>query len=323
MTTMRSTPQSCGSSRCYEDCCATITYGEGIPWPDNGRLCYSIYESFWLPKKLCLQLSRRVSYSPASLQTSSEDAVVSSLPNNEWGVAMWIVPATAGIGGSMAKHDNVRQHRRPASQRFRDRSAAGRALAQALHRYAGRPDVVVLGLPRGGVPVAAAVAEQLGVPLDITIVRKLGTPGQVELAMGAIADDGTCILNADVVEHLRIPETVVDSVMIQEQAELKRRLHAYRKGHAPLNLQGKTVIIIDDGLVTGSTMRAAVAAVRAQQPCQVVVAVPVASQAGLTALRPLVDELVWLIAPSDFYALSLWYEDFRQLGDDEVRGLLR
>jgi predicted phosphoribosyltransferase len=209
-----------------------------------------------------------------------------------------------------------------AVRRFRNRGEAGRALARALRRYAGHPDVLVLALPRGGVPVAYEVARHLGCPLDLLLVRKLGVPGWEELALGAIADGGVRVLNHDVVEHLAIAPETIDAVAAVEQAELERRARAYRGDRPPPDLRGKTVILIDDGLVTGATIQAAVMAARAQHPRRLVVAVPLASRDSLHALRPLVDDLVWVLAPEPFYALGLWYEDFRPTTDDEVRRLL-
>ena len=205
--------------------------------------------------------------------------------------------------------------------RFRDRQEAGRALAHALRRYAGQPDVLVLALPRGGVPVAYEIARALDAPLDLMLVRKLGVPGHAELAMGAISEGGR-VLNADVVESLRIPDEVIDAVAAAEQAELQRRARAYRDGRPPPRLQDRTIIIVDDGLVTGATMRAAVAAARAQHPHRLIVAAPVASREAAEEFQSLADELVCPLVADPFFALSLWYDDFRQTSDDEVRQLL-
>ena len=207
-------------------------------------------------------------------------------------------------------------------QRFRDRHDAGRRLAALLEEYAGARDAIVLALPRGGVPVAYEVARRLGVPLDIFLVRKLGLPGHEELAMGAIATGGVRVLNPDVVEALRVDEATIDAVAEAELRELARREEAYRGVRPPPALRGRTVILVDDGLATGSTMRAAVAAVRGQEPRKVVVAVPVAAAETCEALRGEVDDVVCALTPDPFRAVGLWYEDFDQTDDEEVRALL-
>src|SRR5689334_5289515 len=184
---------------------------------------------------------------------------------------------------------------------YRDRTDAGRLLASRLSKYAGRSDVIVLALPRGGVPVAYEVARALGVPLDVFVVRKLGVPGHEELAMGAIATGGVRVLNADVLRMLDIPPEVVDAVAARERRELERREHAYRDGCPPPDVRGKTVILIDDGLATGATMRAAVAALRAQGPARIVVAVPVASPDTCAELSREVDEIICAETPEPFY----------------------
>jgi predicted phosphoribosyltransferase len=205
---------------------------------------------------------------------------------------------------------------------FRDRREAGRALAEHLMSYANRPDVLVLALPRGGVPVAFEVARALNAPLDIFLVRKLGVPGYEELAMGAIASGGVRVLNEDVISYLRIPAEVIDEVAAREEKELERRERAYRGTTAPLDVRGRTIILIDDGLATGSTMLAAVAALRQQQPARLVVAVPIAAEATCNAIRAQVDETVCAETPEPFFAVGLWYEDFSQTTDEEVRELL-
>lgn len=206
--------------------------------------------------------------------------------------------------------------------RFRDRAEAGRLLAERLAEYAGRPDVVVLALPRGGVPVAYEVVRALRVPLDVFLVRKLGVPGHEELAMGAIATGGLRVLNAEVVEALRISPEVIEQVTAEERAELDRRERAFH-GDAPrIDPKGRTVILVDDGLATGSTMRSAVAALRRQQARRLVVAVPVAAPSTAKALRAEVDELVCLLTPEPFLAVGHWYRDFRQTTDEQVRDLL-
>jgi putative phosphoribosyl transferase len=206
---------------------------------------------------------------------------------------------------------------------FQDRKEAGQALASALRGYAHRDDVVVLGLPRGGVPVAFEVARELGVPLDVFVVRKLGTPGQEELAFGAIASGNTRVLNYDVVNALGIPDHVIDATTRREQAELERREREFRGDSPPLNVENKTVILVDDGLATGSTMRAAVAALRLKRPARIVVAVPVAAAATCNRLRTEFDETICLYAPEEFYAVGEWYRNFGQTSDDEVRELLQ
>jgi predicted phosphoribosyltransferase len=205
--------------------------------------------------------------------------------------------------------------------KFRDRAEAGRSLAAALEQYAGRNDVVVLALPRGGVPVAYEVARALGAPLDVFLVRKLGVPGHEEYAMGAIAEGGAMVLSEDVIEQLAIPQRAVEAVVQRERAELERRARLYRSGPPP-EVRGRTVILVDDGLATGSSMRAAVAALRSLQPTRIVVAVPVAARETCDALRREADEVVCARTPEPFYAVGLWYENFEQTSDDEVRELL-
>lgn len=205
---------------------------------------------------------------------------------------------------------------------FRDRYDAGRQLASKLTAYASRPDVLVLGLPRGGVPVAFEVAQGLHVPLDVFLVRKLGLPGREELAMGAIATGGVVVLNHDVVDTLGVPQQIIDRVAGAERRELERRDRAYRGDRPPPDAHGRTVILVDDGLATGSTMRAASAALRAQAPARLVVAVPVAAPETCDEFRHEVDDLICAITPEPFYAVGLWYDDFSQTTDDEVRSLL-
>lgn len=205
---------------------------------------------------------------------------------------------------------------------FHDRIDAGRQLAAKLHTYADRPDVVVLALPRGGVPVGFEVAQALHVPLDIFLVRKLGLPGQPELAMGAIATGGVRVLNDDVIERLRVPDETIEAVAQEELRELERRQQRYRGDRPAPSVRDKTVILVDDGLATGSTMRAAVAALRRQRPARIVVAVPVGAAETCADLRTEADEVVCAQTPEPFYAVGLWYEDFAQTTDDEVRELL-
>ncbi len=205
---------------------------------------------------------------------------------------------------------------------FRDRFDAGEALAHRLREYAGRSDVIVLALPRGGVPVGFVVGRELGVPLDVFVVRKLGTPGQPELAMGAIASGGVRVLNRDVVDALGIPDWEIEEVTQHEQAELERRERQYRGERAALDVDGKAVILVDDGLATGSSMRAAAAALRKSGASQIVVAVPVASRSTCEQLRQEGYEVVCATMPEPFFAVGQWYKDFAQTGDDEVRELL-
>lgn len=205
---------------------------------------------------------------------------------------------------------------------FFNRIEAGKFLAENLSAYSNRDDVLVLALPRGGVPVAAEVAKRLNAPLDVFVVRKLGVPDHAELAMGAIASGGVRVINRDVVEALQIPEIVSDAVAAQEQEELARRERAYRDDLPAPDVEGKTVILVDDGIATGSTMLAAVAALRQLKAARIVVAAPVI--AGLTyyQIRRAADDVAAVMLPEDFYGVGQWYEDFSQTTDDEVRQLL-
>lgn len=205
---------------------------------------------------------------------------------------------------------------------FQDRAEAGRLLGQQLARDHTGADVLVLALPRGGVPVGFEVAEALDAPLDLMVVRKLGVPGQEELAMGAIASGGVRVLNDDVVSALSISPQVLDAVTAVERAELARRERVYRGERPSPEVAGKTVLLVDDGLATGATMRAAVAAVRQLRPATVVVAVPVAPRDTLDLLRRAADEVVCPATPEPFLGVGMWYEDFSQTTDDEVRELL-
>ena len=205
---------------------------------------------------------------------------------------------------------------------FRDRREAGRQLAKLLNEYAHRPDVLVLALPRGGVPVGFQVARALGAPLDVLLVRKLGVPGHEELAMGAVASGGVRVLNQDVVEHLNIPFRIVERVTAKELGELERRERAYRRDRPQPELGERTLILVDDGLATGSTMRAAVLALRRRGPRKIVVAVPTASPQTCADLRSDADEVICAITPEPFYAVGIWYRDFSEISDDEVRRLL-
>lgn len=206
--------------------------------------------------------------------------------------------------------------------RFRNRIDAGRRLAERLAAYAGRPDVLVLGLPRGGVPVAFEVARALGAPLDVFVVRKLGVPGHAELAMGAVASGGVRVLNEEIVGGLGISESQINAVAARELEELARRERAYRNGRASPRISDKIVILVDDGLATGATMRAAVRALRHQHPERIVVAVPTASPDTCEALKAEADDVVCVTTPEPFLAVGYWYDDFAQTTDREVRDLL-
>lgn len=208
------------------------------------------------------------------------------------------------------------------TERFRDRKQAGQLLAKRLGKYANRTDVIVLGLPRGGVPVAFEVARELHAPLDVFVVRKLGVPGHRELAMGAIASGGVRVLNEVVVYELEIPRAAIDAVAATEEKELRRRELAYR-GHAGSpDVRGKIIIVVDDGIATGSTMRAALRALRNQGPARIVMAVPTCARLSYMDLQNEADEAIVLMIPEDFIAVGQWYEDFPQTTDEEVTALL-
>jgi putative phosphoribosyl transferase len=206
--------------------------------------------------------------------------------------------------------------------RFPNRALAGRSLAAELVSYAHHPNVVVLGLPRGGVPVAWEVAQALSAPLDICLVRKLGTPAHPEIAMGAIAAGGIRVLNHDVIKWLGISDREIAEVSEIELKELQRRRAAYRDGRPALDVRDRIVMIVDDGLATGSTMKAAIALLKPQQPQQIIVAVPVAPAQVCQDLKKQVDRVICLSNPEPFYAIGFWYKDFAQVTDDEVRRLL-
>jgi putative phosphoribosyl transferase len=208
-------------------------------------------------------------------------------------------------------------------QAFIDRRDAGRVLASRLTKYAGRDDVIVLALPRGGVPVAYEVASALGAPMDVFLVRKLGTPGHRELAMGAIASGGVRVLNEDVVHWYGISESAIERISREEQEELERRERAYRDDRPAPDFTNKIVILIDDGLATGSTMRAAAHAVQARRPARVVIAVPVGASQTCTELAAVADEVICVRMPEPFSAVGQWYLNFNQTDDDEVRDLLQ
>ncbi|MGI2902267.1 phosphoribosyltransferase [Tolypothrix sp. VBCCA 56010] len=205
---------------------------------------------------------------------------------------------------------------------FKDRRLAGQVLAVKLAAYANRADVLVLALPRGGVPVAFEVAKALNAPLDVFVVRKLGVPGQKELAMGAIASGNVRILLEDIIRQEKIATEAIEKVTAKEQQELNRRQTLYRGDRPKLAIAGRTIILIDDGLATGATMRAAIAALHKQQPEKIVVAVPVSSPQTYQEIKSLIDEIICADTPSPFYCVGLWYEKFPQTTDQEVRDLL-
>ena len=205
---------------------------------------------------------------------------------------------------------------------FQDRRHAGRILAAALSRYRGRGDLVVLALPRGGVPVAYEVAKRLSAPLDVFVVRKLGVPGYEELAMGAIASGGVQVLNQQVVNQLELSKRVIDAVASKEREELARRERLYRGNRPPVEVVRRTVILVDDGLATGSTMRAAVAGLKARGASRIVIAVPIAVPSTCKELAAEVEDIVCAVTPEPFYAVGVWYSDFSQTTDEEVRELL-
>ncbi|HEX6035258.1 MAG TPA: phosphoribosyltransferase [Anaerolineales bacterium] len=205
---------------------------------------------------------------------------------------------------------------------FKDRRDAGRKLAQKLSAYAGQPNLLILALPRGGVPVAYEVALALNAPLDIFIVRKLGLPGREELAIGAIATGGVRVLNRDIIRMLSVPDEVIDFVARRELQELQRREKLYRGDRPSPDVHNRTIILIDDGLATGASMRAAIAGLRAQHPARIIVAVPTAAPDVCAMFRSEVDEIVCAITPEPFYGVGRWYENFSQTTDEEVRILL-
>lgn len=207
-------------------------------------------------------------------------------------------------------------------ERFLNRREAGRQLASKLVKYTEHPAVIILALPRGGVPVAYEVALALKAPLDVLIVRKLGLPGREELAIGAIASDGIRILNEDIIHALAVDEAVIHAVTEQELRELRRREGQYRGSRRGPFVRDQTVILIDDGLATGASMLAAVAALRTQQPAQIVVAVPAAAPQAIELLQPEVDEIISVLMPDPFDGVGRWYEDFTQTSDEEVKMLL-
>jgi putative phosphoribosyl transferase len=207
-------------------------------------------------------------------------------------------------------------------KRFHDRTDAGQQLAAKLFPHANRADVIAVALPRGGVPVAAEVAKTLNIPLDVCLVRKLGTPGHKELAMGAIASGGVRVLNYEILSELNISGDTVDEVAAHELRELQRRDHVYRGDRPPLDISDRVILLIDDGIATGSTMRAAIAILKAQHPARIVVAIPVAPLETCQALLKEVDEVVCLFQPDPLYSIGLWYDNFAQVTDAEVCDLL-
>jgi predicted phosphoribosyltransferase len=204
---------------------------------------------------------------------------------------------------------------------FKDRQHAGQLLARQLEHYRGRPELLVLALPRGGVPVAFEVAQALGARLDVLTVRKLGMPGYEEYAVGAIAEGGILVRNVEMAGQALAPDAL-NAVITREQAELARRSQIYRGGRAPLSLENRNIILIDDGMATGSTMRAAVLAVRQKKPARIVVAVPVAPPEVCESFRDEIDEFICALMPDSFHAVGRWYEDFRQTSDAQVQALL-
>jgi putative phosphoribosyl transferase len=205
---------------------------------------------------------------------------------------------------------------------FPDRMAAGQLLGSRLSQFANREGVLVLALPRGGVPVGFEVASALHAALDVCLVRKLGMPGQEELAIGAIASGGVCLLNHEMIRALHIPPRQVEAVTQNETRELERREHLYRGNRPALDVHGRTLILVDDGMATGYTMRVAVTALRQKEPLEMIVAIPVASSAACRELAKVADGVVCLSAPPDFYAVGQWYRDFSQISDAEVCNLL-
>lgn len=205
---------------------------------------------------------------------------------------------------------------------FRDRREAGKSLARELSRYTGRDKTLVLGLPRGGVPVAFEVATALRLPLDVFVVRKLGVPGHEELAMGAVATGGVRVMNDEVLSHVEIQDQDLEAVCRRELEEVRRREKAYRHQRPPLSVEGETILLVDDGVATGSTMLAAIEALRKQKVTKVVVAVPTMAFSSLATFQEKADEVVPVMAPRDFMAVGQWYDDFSQTSDEEVQALL-
>ncbi|KKH46130.1 phosphoribosyltransferase [Methanosarcina sp. 1.H.A.2.2] len=205
---------------------------------------------------------------------------------------------------------------------FKDRADAGKRLAKELSKYSNRPDVLILALPRGGVPVAFEVAKELNVKMDVFVVRKLGVPGNEELAMGAIASEDVRVLNEDIVRSFKIPDRVIATIAINELRELERKERIYRRNHPKLNISGMTVILIDDGIATGASMHAVVEALKTKNPVKLVVAVPTASPDTRSFFEDKVDEIICITTPEPFYSVGTWYGDFSQTTDEEVCELL-
>ena len=205
---------------------------------------------------------------------------------------------------------------------FRNRTEAGQLLAQKLQAYTDCSDAIVLALPRGGVPVGYEIAKALNLPFDVCVVRKLGIPHHPELAMGAIASNGVRVLNYDILNEWGIPDKVIDKVSAKELRELRRREYSYRNNHLPVDVKNCTVILVDDGIATGSTIRAVIALIRQQQPKRIIVAVPVAPKSVCKELQAEVDKLICLKMPEPFYAVGLWYDNFSQTSDEQVQKLL-
>jgi putative phosphoribosyl transferase len=210
-----------------------------------------------------------------------------------------------------------------AIDRFRDREEAGRKLAEKLSQLRGEPNTVVLGLPRGGVPVAFQIGEQLDLPLDVIVIRKIGAPGRKELALGAVGSGGTRVLNENVVTALGVDQATIDSITKDELREVERRENSYREGMAQIDVKNKHAVLVDDGLATGASMRAAVELVRTLEPRMITVAVPTGSPEAVESLEALADRVIALIAPTGFTAVGAWYQRFDQTSDQEVRRLLR
>jgi putative phosphoribosyl transferase len=219
-------------------------------------------------------------------------------------------------------HEAIQMSHNLTSRPFHDRSHAGKLLGRRLRAYADRSDVLLLALPRGGVPVAYEIAAEIGAPLDVFLVRKLGVPGYEELAMGAIASGGLRVLNQDVVRSLNLTDDAIEQVAAREVLELHRRERLYRGGRPEPDPAGRIVILVDDGLATGSTMRAATQALASKRPARIVVAVPIAAPETCEALSREVDEVICAITPEPFHAVGLWYDDFDQTSDEDVRALL-
>ncbi len=205
---------------------------------------------------------------------------------------------------------------------FRDRTEAGKVLADRLAAYANYPDAMVLALPRGGVPVAFEIAEALNLPLDVFVVRKLGLPGHEEFAMGAIASGGARVLNQDLIRQLSLSDEIIEHIVAREQRELERRERTYRGERPVLDVRDRIIIIVDDGLATGSSMRAAIVALRQKRPTKLIVAVPVGARITCSELEALADEVICVETPESFSAVGLWYRDFSQITDEEVNDLL-